>query len=374
MKWSWNIGKIAGIDVKIHLTFFLLLIWVGFSAYTAGGSIESVLIELAFVLVLFLSVVLHELGHALTARSFGISTRDITLLPIGGIARLEKMPEDPKQELRVAGAGPLVNVIISGLLFTVLLLTGTFTLPLNLTSLMNNFWVRILSANLTLAIFNLIPAFPMDGGRVLRAFLATRMDHVKATQIAANVGRGLAVVMGIAGIFLNPLLVLTALFVWYGAGGEAQSVALRAGLQGLTVRDALVSQFHKVEANQPLDSVYQLLMQTGQSTLPVTSNGNFLGLIRRNDLQSALQRVGHRAPAYSAIGVEPKGLALDTPLMDVLPQFGSSKVLPVLDNRELIGLVTPQSIQQSMWLKKHPTRPGPNQPGDYHPEKDTPSA
>ena len=373
MKWSWNIGKIAGIDVRIHLTFFLLLLWVGFSAFSAGGSIEAVLIELAFVLVLFFSVVLHELGHALTARKFGFSTKDITLLPIGGVARLEQMPEDPKQELFVAGAGPLVNVVIGGILFVVLLFAGTFSLPLNITSLAGNFWVRILSANLTLALFNLIPAFPMDGGRVLRAFLSIRMDHVKATQIAANVGRVFAVVMGIAGIFINPWLVLTALFIWYGAGAEAQSVSLKAGLQGLTVRDALVSQFYKVEANQPLDSVFQLLMQTGQNTLPVTSNGNFLGFIRRNDLQSALQRVGHRAPAYAAIGVETKGLALDTPLTDVLPQFASSRVLPVLDNRALIGLVTPESVQQSMWLKTHPDQHGPDQSGDYQTEKNTPS-
>ena len=369
MKWSWNIGKIAGIDVRIHLTFFLLLVWVGFSAFSAGGSINSVLIELAFVLVLFLSVVLHELGHALTARKFGFSTKDITLLPIGGVARLENMPEDPKQELLVAGAGPLVNVVIGGILFIILLLTGTFTLPLNLTSLMNNFWVRIMSANLTLAVFNLIPAFPMDGGRVLRAFLSIWMDHVKATKIAANIGRGLAVIMGIAGIFVNPWLVMTALFVWYGASAEAQTVTLKAGLRGLTVRDALVSQFYQVEANQPLESVFQLMMQTGQNTLPVTSNGHFLGFIRRSDLQSALQRVGHRAPAYAAIGVEPKGLTLDMALTDVLPQFALSKVLPVIEDRELIGLVTPESVQQSMWLNSHP-----DQPGDFQTKNDSPLA
>jgi Zn-dependent protease len=368
MKWSWNIGKIAGIDVKIHLTFFLLLIWVGFSAFSAGGSINSVLIELAFVLVLFFSVVLHELGHALVARKFGFATKDINLLPIGGVARLEKMPEDPKQELQVAGVGPLVNVAIAGLLFAILLLTGTFTLPIDLTSLTDNFWVRVLSANLTLAVFNLIPAFPMDGGRVLRAFLSIRMDHVKATKIAANVGRGLAVVMGIVGFFVNPWLIVTAMFVWYGAGMETQSVTLKAGLQGLTVRDALMSQFFQVEANQSLDSIFQLMLQTGQNTLPVTSNGHFLGFIRRGDLQNAIQRVGHRAPAYSAIGIEPTGLTLDTPLTEILPQFATSKVLPVIENRTLIGLVTPESVQQSMWLKTHP-----NQPGDYQPEKDTPS-
>ena len=369
MKWSWNVGKIAGIDVKIHLTFVFLLIWVGFSTAFAGGGLNAVFTELAFILVLFMSVVLHELGHALVARSFGISTRDITLLPIGGVASLEKIPEDPKQELLVAGAGPLVNVVISGVLLVVLLLTGTFALPLDLTSLMNNFWVRILSANLTLAIFNLVPAFPMDGGRVLRALLALRMDRVKATKIAANIGRGLAVVMGIAGIFLNPWLILVALFVWYGAGGEAQLVSLKAGLKGLTVRDALVSQFYQVEANQDLESVYLLLMKAGQHTLPVTSNGRFLGFIRRNDLQSAINRVGRRAPAYTAIGVEPAGLSPDMPLPEVLPKFQTSQVLPVIEEGRLIGLVTPDSIRQCLWLNQRP-----NSPGDYQPENNTHSA
>lgn len=369
MKWTWNAGKIAGIDVKIHLTFVFLLLWVGFSTLWAGGSIETVLLELAVVLFLFLSVVLHELGHALVARGFGYPTRDITLLPIGGVARLEEMPENPKQELLVAGAGPLVNLVISGVLFIVLLLTGHFALPLNLTALANNFWVQILSANLTLALFNLIPAFPMDGGRILRSILALPLGRVKATRIAANIGRGLAVVMGIAGIFLNPWLVMIALFVWFGAGAEAQSVELKAGLQGLTVRDALINQFYQVEANQSLESVFQLTIQTGQPTLPVTSNGRFLGFIRRHDLQSAIERLGRRAPAYSAIGSEPQGLALDTLLTEVLAQFQTFRVLPVIENGQLAGLVTPESIKQAMWLNQQNTPQG-----DYRPENKIHSA
>lgn len=352
MKWSWNIGRIAGIDIKIHLTFFFILIWFGFSAYMSGGSIVAAMTNVLLIVVLFMCVVLHELGHALTARMFGIATKDITLLPIGGVARLESMPEDPKEELLVAAAGPAVNFVISVGLFTGLLFSGFFNQPFNIAVMLNNFWLQLLIANITLVLFNLIPAFPMDGGRILRSLLALGMDHLKATRIAANIGRGLAILMGIAGFFYNPWLILTAIFVWSGAGAEAQAVEMKAGLKGLVVRDALVSHFYQVEANQPLSDVFQLAMSTGQYHIPVLSNGNFLGIIRRGDLLKAMERLGSRAPAYTAIGSESEGLDPESPLRDVLPKFATNRVLPVLDGRQLIGLVTPDSVQQRMWLNQ----------------------
>lgn len=362
MKWSWNVGRIAGIDVKIHLTFFFLLIWIGFSAIIGGGDMVAVISDVLFILALFLCVVLHEFGHALTARLFGFQTRDITLLPIGGIARLEEMPEDPKEELAVAAAGPAVNLVIGIALLVSLLLLGVFSLPLDLVTLGENFWVQLMIANFTLFAFNLIPAFPMDGGRVLRAVLGTHMAHVRATRIAANIGRGVAVVMGIAGLFLNPWLVLTAIFIWYGAGAEAQSVEVKAGLRGLVVRDALITKFYQVEANQPLASVFQISLQTGQNDLPVVSNGHFLGIIRRTDLLSVMERLGDRTPAYAAIGVEPEGLDPDMPLQDVLTKFANSRVQPVIENGVLIGLLTPESVQQSLWLHKQQKNVDPHPP------------
>jgi len=353
IKGSWKIGRLAGIDLNIHLTFLILLVWVAFSTLLSGASLSSVVGEVLFILTLFLCVVLHELGHALAARRFGIPTKDITLLPIGGVARLETMPEDPKEELLVAAAGPAVNVLIGVVLFVGLLISGTLAQPLNTTLLMDNFWLRLLSVNISLVLFNLIPAFPMDGGRVLRSILAARMDYVKATRKAANIGRGFAVAMGIAGFFLNPLLILTAVFIWSGAGAEAKSVEIRRGLRGLRVRDALISQFYTVDANQPLADVFQLAMQTGQHNTPVVSNGHFLGIIQRHDLLNALDRLGDRAPAYAAIGTEPKGLDPEMPLQDVLPKFTTSRILPVVDNHQLIGLITPESIEQRMWLNQH---------------------
>jgi Zn-dependent protease len=367
MKWSWNVGRIAGIDLKIHLTFVFLLIWTGFTTLSSGGDMAAMVGDILLILALFLCVVLHEYGHALTARLFGIHTQDITLLPIGGVARLESMPEDPKEELAVAAAGPAVNLVIGAALLVSLLLSGSFASPMDISALTGNFWVRLMTMNFSLVAFNLIPAFPMDGGRVLRGILGLRMDRVKATKIAANIGRGIAVVMGLVGFFINPWLVLIALFVWSGAGAEAQSVEVKAGLKGLTVRDALVTQFYQVEANQSLVNVFQLSMQTGQQNIPVVSNGNLLGIIRRQDLLSAMERLGERAPAYAAIGVEPEGLDPEMSLADVLPKFSTCRVQPVVEDGALIGLVTPESIQQRMWLNRKmnssPTPP-PNEKTD----------
>ena len=365
MKWSWRLGKIAGIDVKIHLTFAFLILWVAFSALLGGSGMGAVLSDVLFILVLFLCVVLHEFGHALVARRFGIPTRDITLLPIGGVARLEKMPEDPKEELVVAAAGPTVNLVIALVLGVVLVLTGAFTLPLDALVLSQNFWVRLLTANVTLVLFNLIPAFPMDGGRVLRSILALKMDRVRATRIAANVGRGLAVLMGIAGFFLNPWLILTAVFVWSGAGAEARSAALKAAARDLTVRDAMLSKFYQVEANLPLMDVYRLAAASGQWQIPVTSNGHYLGIISRSDLRQGLERKGRRAPAYSAIGSEPEPVAPDAPLSDVLGKFTEGRILPVMAMGELVGLITPESIQQEIWLRQQVGR-GPDQPSETY--------
>jgi len=196
MKWSWKIGKLAGVDLYVHATFLLLLGWVALSYWSAGKSLDAVVSGVGFILALFACVLLHELGHALAARRFGIATRDITLLPIGGLARLERMPEDPRQELWVTLAGPAVNVVIAAALYIWLTLTNGWA-PLSQLSVSSGpFLERIMVANVWLVVFNLIPAFPMDGGRVLRALLATRMEYLKATRIAAGLGQGLTFVFG----------------------------------------------------------------------------------------------------------------------------------------------------------------------------------
>lgn len=367
MKSSINLGKIFGIDLKMNITFLFLLLWVGFSSLFSGASAGEAVTEIVFIIALFVLVVLHELGHALMAKRYGIKTQDITLLPIGGLARLEKMPEDPKQELFVAIAGPTVNLVIGALLFVGLLLSGFFNQPLSLALLEENLWIQLLTANITLFLFNLIPAFPMDGGRVLRSLLSLRMDPVKATSIAANIGKGAALLIGLVGFFFNPWLVLTAFFIWVGANSEADSVRIQASIKGLQVQDAMMTRLFQVEGNQSLESVMNLSIQSGQHHIPVTSNGHFLGIIQRQDLLNALQRLGNRAPAYAAIGIEPEGLSPTAPLKDALESLKKTRVQPVIEDGQLIGLITLESIQQRMWLDqkmKNSQLPSPDEKTD----------
>src|SRR5262245_21199286 len=241
MKWSLRVGRLFGIPLYVHFTFFLFLIWVGAESWRMGQGSGGALVEVLFMCALFGCVVLHELGHALTARRYGIKTRDITLLPIGGVARLERMPEDPKQELLVALAGPAVNVVLAGILFAVLLALGWAVgsaeqLVAQLSTFGGNLLAQLFAANVFLAVFNLLPAFPMDGGRVLRAILAMRMDYVVATRLAAAVGQWMAVLFGLVGVLVgNLLLLVIAFFVWAGAAAEAGMVQFKAGLAGVPV-------------------------------------------------------------------------------------------------------------------------------------------
>src|SRR2546421_7778849 len=221
MGWSLPIFRVAGIQLRIHITFLLLIAWLAFGYYAEGGSAAAAA-RVIFILLLFLCVVLHEFGHAFAAKAFGINTPDITLLPIGGVARLERMPEERMQELVIAVAGPAVNVIIAACLF---LTGGSFVYPPNATSSLIDV---VLTINVVLLLFNLIPAFPMDGGRVLRALLAIRIPYARATQIAASIGQACAFIFGLLGLMNgNYMLIFIALFVYIGASQEAALAQMR---------------------------------------------------------------------------------------------------------------------------------------------------
>ncbi len=268
MKWSWKLGRFAGIDVFVHATFFLLIGWIALSHWLQARSVAAAAAGVAFILALFACVVLHEYGHALAARRFGIRTRDITLLPIGGLARLERMPEKPMQELWVALAGPAVNVVIALALFVWLLGTGGLEPLASLGVAGGSFAERLLVANVFLVLFNLLPAFPMDGGRVLRAILATRMEYTRATQTAAGVGQGMAFLFGLVGLFANPFLLFIALFVWIGAAQEASSAQMKHSLAGIPVARAMVTEFHTLEAGDPVSRAVELILRGSQQRLP----------------------------------------------------------------------------------------------------------
>src|SRR5687768_10181493 len=243
MRWQWKLGTFAGIDVFVHATFLLLIVWIGYSYWLQYGTIAKVVEGILFILALFICVVLHEYGHALTARRYGIKTRDITLYPIGGVARLERLPDRPIEELWVALAGPAVNVVIAAVLIGYLALTNGLTSLTDLSMAQGSFIERLIVVNLYLVLFNLIPAFPMDGGRVLRALLALKLDYVQATQIAATIGQGIALLFGFIGLFTNSFLLFIALFVWIGAGQEASMVQVRHSLGGIPITRAMQTDF-----------------------------------------------------------------------------------------------------------------------------------
>src|SRR5690349_18311772 len=273
MKWSFRIGRVSGIDIYVHFTFLLLLGWVVLANLSREGGLDVAIREGLFVLTLFGIIVLHELGHALAARQYGIRTHDITLLPIGGVARLERMPDDPRQELVVALAGPAVNALLAagiylGLVMGHGLLHPSAVLQVGGSLLDQLFWV-----NVTLAVFNLLPAFPMDGGRVLRALLAMRMDYVRATQIAASIGQAMAIVFGLLGLLTNPFLLFIALFVWIGAAQEASMVQMRTALSGIPVSRAMLTDFHSVAPDDPAKRVLELILAGSQEDFPVVDGG-----------------------------------------------------------------------------------------------------
>jgi Zn-dependent protease len=288
-KSSWRIGSLAGIGVYMHWTFLLLVAWVLFSQLLAGQGISAAMLALVLLLALFGCVVLHELGHALTARRFGVKTQDITLLPIGGVAQLERIPEDPRQELAIAVAGPLVNVAIAGCLAIVLGLFGGI-LPLSrLTLAGGSLLSALLWINLTLAVFNMMPAFPMDGGRVLRALLAFRKPYGQATQIASKVGQALAISFGIIGLFGgNLILVLIALFILVAGQQEASLAQMKDMTRGLPVVEAMSFDFHMLHPYDSIEDAAQLLMHGYRGDFPIVTDGKVVGMLLHRDVLKAV--------------------------------------------------------------------------------------
>ncbi len=292
MKGALSLGKVAGIKIEVHWTFTLLLIWVVYLDMRRGGDLNSALMNVSLILFLFLCVVLHELGHALTARKFNIGTKKITLLPIGGVASLEKMPEKPQQELLVALAGPAVNVVIALLLLLIVPLKTYLGMDAeNLQQLLtapsiNTLLFYLLIANIMLVAFNLIPAFPMDGGRVLRALLAFRMSRAKATDIAATLGQTLAVIFFVMGLFFNPFLVLIALFIFIGAYGENQMVKQTTLLEGHLVRDAMLTQITTVSPDNTMTQIIDLLLASTEKDFVVVDNGKIAGVLFHKEIIS----------------------------------------------------------------------------------------
>jgi Zn-dependent protease len=353
MKWSWRLGRIAGIQVYMHVTFLLLLGWVAARDYLVRHRWEDSVVGLAFIGALFAIVVLHELGHALTARRFGIRTRDITLLPIGGVARLERMPEDPKQELLVALAGPAVNIVLAGILLVVLLAGAGLHRASGVAALGGNFLSQLLWVNVGLALFNLLPAFPMDGGRVLRALLAIRMDYVRATHIAANIGQGMAFLFGFVGLFSNPFLIFIALFVWMGATQEASMVEMKSALGQVPVGRITITDFRTLSSQDPLSRAIEQILAGSQQDFPVVDGREVVGVLTRGDLLTGLAKGGQDARVADFMHRQFRTAHPDELAERVFARLQdcACRTMPVLRDGELLGIVTMENVGEYLMIQ-----------------------
>ena len=354
MTWSFAIGRLFGSELRVHATFFLLLLWVGTVAWVAAGPLQAA-VNILFILVLFACVVAHEYGHALMARRYGIATPDITLLPIGGMARLERMPEKPGQEVAVALAGPAVNLVI----FVVIV--GVFRVDLDVETLMQiedpreGFLARVAMVNLFLVLFNMLPAFPMDGGRVFRAVLSIWMPRVRATRMAAHAGQAMAFLFGFLGLMtVNPLLILIAIFIFIAAGAESSFVAMQDFGRHTGVRAAMITSFETLEEDATLNEAAATLIRTTQHEFPVVDrDGRMVGLLTRKSLYAALSEAeGRRSrPIAPHIDRDVPTVALGAPLeaaMEAMARTQSSAVGVTGPAGGLIGYITHENIGELM--------------------------
>lgn len=362
MKRSVKVGSAAGIGIFLHWTFLLLVAAIFAYYYFQSQSLGAAASGLGLILAVFVCVILHELGHALTARRFGVPTRSITLYPIGGLARMERIPSEPMKEFWIAIGGPAVNVGIAVVLALVLLGSGgTFT-PEALQSPGNHILASLMWINAALAGFNLLPAFPMDGGRVLRSLLALRQDYAQATQTAANVGQAMAVLFGLIGIMVfNPVLLFIALFVYVGAQQESKQAMYRAFTEGTPVRQAMVTRFTTLSVDDTLDDAVNELLAGTDHDFPVVDDGKIVGLLPREQLIQSLSDHDRDTPVTEAADRDFLTTDPDAPLDRVFQQMSTSNhsTAPVVQDNRLIGLLTLENVGELIMVSsalQSPTR------------------
>ena len=351
--WSVSLGRIAGTEIRVHFTFLLLILWFGLVAGMQSGA-DAAVDAMVFILAVFGCVVLHEYGHILTARWFGIATRDITLLPIGGIASIERMPDKPAQELVVALAGPAVNGLIAAIL--IVLFGADVNVERTVAAvddLKFDFATRLALANVMLGLFNLIPAFPMDGGRVLRALLSLRFGRVRATRIAARIGHAIALGLGFLGLFGNPILVFIALFIFLAASQEAYATELGEAARGAGVLDATMTAFATLDMRSIVSQGVDKLLSSAQRDFPVTDGaGRLQGILTRDGIIRALTDRGPETPVIDVMERPVATVDRRAPLSEAVAklQGGQPLVGVVDDDGRLVGLVTLENLAEYMMV------------------------
>ena len=361
---STKIGQIFGIDIKVHWTFFLLLIFFGTFGYIQTGHLFGAALSIGLIVVLFLFVLLHELGHSLVARRLGIEISDITLLPIGGMARMKSLPEKALDEVKISIAGPPVNLVLAAIFYAVAYL-GFSVSPFATPGLgaaessVGGILAYLGFINLLLAVFNLLPAFPMDGGRVLRGLLSTRMSQVRATNIASRVGQLFAALFFLFGLLTGDfILAFIAIFVWFGAEGEAWMAHQRELARGLTVSDVMGTKPHTktVTPHQTVGQVLDEAVHGYQQDFPVVDEqGGLIGMITRRDILTAAHAPDKFRSVRDLMRTEFPTISPEAALFEdgarILQESGFSAI-PVVDDGELVGMLTVEDLSQASLLRE----------------------
>lgn len=362
--WSLSLGRVSGIPIRLHFTFLLLLGWLAFAAYRGEG--PGRWYGLLYVIGIFTCVVLHELGHSVVAQRYGINVAEIVLYPIGGVARLEKLPH-PAQELWIALAGPAVNVVIAVAIYIGLQATGSVVPWEQMTLESPAWWQKLLLANVILVVFNMIPAFPMDGGRVLRASLALRIGELRATEIAAGIGQLFAILIGFLGLLFNPLLLFIAFFVFIGAGQEAMMYRGKALVEGLPVRAAMITDFRTLPVNATLEQAKDLLLSTTQQDFPVMHGDEVVGLLSRQALLRGFAEHGPTGYVAGSMARDYVTASPDQDLEDIAPEVQSGKQFCVLvmEDGHLVGMITPENLAELLVIQQLKQREKTGTPGGF---------
>lgn len=353
-KKSLLVATVAGIDLFIHWTFGLLIVGLPAFYLLTGNTVGETLFVFVLVMTIFVCVVLHELGHALVARRFDVPTRDITLYPIGGVARLQRMPTEPMREFWIAVAGPAVNVVIAiGLVPVVLALGGFPSFEELALATDTHFLAKLVAINVGLVLFNLLPAFPMDGGRVLRALLATRMNYLRATRIASRTGQVMAIFFGLFGfLFFNPILMFIALFVYLGAQQEEQATTVRTVIQGVPVQEAMMTRYETLSPDDTLNEAVTKLLAGSEHDFPVVEQGRAVGVLTRRDLMKALAE-SKPSSRVGDVMREACPMVEDTAMLDEAFQRMQETECPialVTKNDRLIGVLSLENVGEYMMI------------------------
>lgn len=352
MGWSISIGRIFGIKFKIHITFFLLLFFVFMSVLNQHGFHSAVLATL-FICAIFICVLIHEIGHSLIARRFGKEAKSITLLPIGGVATIEEMPEKPAQEIAMSIVGPLINLAIAAVLY---IFVGNWTgigAPNLSPDSIQTFFADLIGVNIMLAIFNLIPAFPMDGGRVLRGILAMKMDYVRATTAAVSIGQGLAMLFILFGIFFNWWFALIGLFLYIGAGSEKQHVIVKSLLHDVPASEVMVREFRTLAPDEPLSHALEHFYHGCQEDFPVIGEDGFEGILTRDRILASIHNKGLETQVSEVMDTNPTSIIPTMSLEDVYKKLLSAHktAVVVVEKGHVEGIVCLDSISRYFMIK-----------------------